>query len=103
MYLLVLHILSMERTFVYVLQRSIAEIEWKESRKKNVYRIGHKGKVDLHYKEPGSGGYYYVQHLPVLGTLHISYGHLYCRSMWVHIRYFHHILCNDEIAPICPV
>eukprot|EP00731_Ephydatia_muelleri_P014626 Em0008g346a len=48
--------------------RSIAEIEWKESHKKNVYRIGHKGKVDLQYKEPGSGGYYYVQHLPVLGA-----------------------------------
>ena len=31
---------------MYVLQRSIAEIEWKESRKKNVYRIGHKGKVN---------------------------------------------------------
>ena len=26
-------------------QRSVAEVEWKETKKKNVYRVGHKGKV----------------------------------------------------------
>ena len=26
-------------------QRSVAEVQWKEVKKKNVYRVGHKGKV----------------------------------------------------------
>lgn len=33
----------------------------------NVYRLGHKGKVDLKYVVDARGGYYYRDHLPVLG------------------------------------
>ena len=33
----------------------------------NVYRLGHKGKVDLKYVVDAPGGYYYRDHLPVLG------------------------------------
>ena len=31
--------------FIYLLQRSIVEVEWTDSRKMNIYRAGHKGKV----------------------------------------------------------
>lgn len=51
-----------------VTYRSVVEVEWKEIHKKNVYRVGHKGKVDLKCKESASGGYYYPEHLPVLGA-----------------------------------
>jgi E3 ubiquitin-protein ligase mind-bomb len=30
-------------------------------------KVGHKGKVDLKYIQEGSGGYYYKDHLPILG------------------------------------
>lgn len=33
----------------------------------NVYRLGHKGNVDLKYIQPASGGFYYRDHMPVLG------------------------------------
>ena len=33
----------------------------------NVYRLGHKGKVDLKYVIDTIGGYYYRDHLPILG------------------------------------
>ena len=29
----------------FLFQRSVAEVEWKKGGKKNVYRVGHKGKV----------------------------------------------------------
>ena len=69
----------------------MAEVVWRETRGKNIYRAGHKGlvslqivaqkdaaslvhisktfcvQVDLKCKELGSGGYYYPEHLPVLG------------------------------------
>ena len=32
-----------------------------------MYRMGHKGKVDLKYYTDKSGGNYYPTHLPVLG------------------------------------
>ena len=32
----------------------------------NVYRIGHKGKVDLKYVKSSKGGNYYPEHLPVV-------------------------------------
>ena len=31
--------------FIGISQRAIAEVEWRETRKRNVYRVGHKGKV----------------------------------------------------------
>lgn len=49
-------------------ERSVANIMW-HSGSANVYRLGHKGKADLKYKTAASGGNYYRDHLPVLGTL----------------------------------
>jgi hypothetical protein len=34
----------------------------------NVYRVGHKGKVDLKCVGEAAGGFYYKEHLPRLGT-----------------------------------
>lgn len=46
--------------------RSVAHVTW-SSGSTNVYRMGHKGKVDLKYVHATSGGPYYRDHLPVLG------------------------------------
>ncbi|KAK7791090.1 hypothetical protein R5R35_000511 [Gryllus longicercus] len=46
--------------------RSVANVTW-TSGSTNVYRLGHKGKVDLKYVQDAPGGYYYRDHLPVLG------------------------------------
>jgi len=46
--------------------RSVAAVSW-GSGSTNVYRVGHKGKVDLKYVQAASGGFYYKDHLPVLG------------------------------------
>ncbi|KAJ8320485.1 hypothetical protein KUTeg_002072 [Tegillarca granosa] len=46
--------------------RSVAHVTW-SSGSTNVYRVGHKGKVDLKCITPAVGGYYYKEHLPVLG------------------------------------
>lgn len=46
--------------------RSVAKISW-VCGNINVYRVGHKGKVDLKYVRDGMGGNYYRDHLPVLG------------------------------------
>lgn len=46
--------------------RSVANVTW-TSGSTNVYRLGHKGKVDLKYVQEASGGFYYRDHLPVLG------------------------------------
>jgi E3 ubiquitin-protein ligase mind-bomb len=43
-------------------------VEWAETGKCNVYRVGHKGKVDIKCLKPAPGGYYYPSHLPVLGA-----------------------------------
>ena len=48
-------------------QRSIAEVEWGTSGSSNIYRVGHKGKVDLKCDTPGDGGEYYPDHLPMSG------------------------------------
>jgi hypothetical protein len=45
----------------------VACVEWGTTGTTNVYRIGHKGKVDLKYLQEGDGGYYYRDHLIVLG------------------------------------
>lgn len=46
--------------------RSVANVAW-QSGSTNVYRVGHKGKVDLKYVTAGAGMHYYKEHLPVLG------------------------------------
>ena len=46
--------------------RSVANVTW-SSGSTNVYRVGHKGKVDLKYIQDSPGGSYYRNHLPVLG------------------------------------
>ena len=52
--------------------RSVANIAWSSSGITNVYRIGHKGKVDVRIASGHSAatnGHYYPDHLPVLGKL----------------------------------
>ncbi|XP_010766506.1 E3 ubiquitin-protein ligase MIB2-like isoform X2 [Notothenia coriiceps] len=46
--------------------RSVASVTWSNGTT-NVYRMGHKGKVDLKYVSDGQGGFYYKEHLPRLG------------------------------------
>ncbi|KAM6977226.1 E3 ubiquitin-protein ligase MIB2 [Aplochiton taeniatus] len=46
--------------------RSVASVTWTNGTT-NVYRMGHKGKVDLKYVSDVQGGYYYKDHLPKLG------------------------------------
>jgi len=46
--------------------RSVANIAW-DSGSTNVYRLGHKGKIDLKYVHDASGGFYYRDHLQKLG------------------------------------
>ena len=46
--------------------RSVANIAW-DSGSTNVYRLGHKGKIDLKYLQDASGGFYYREHLLKLG------------------------------------
>ncbi|XP_018018518.1 E3 ubiquitin-protein ligase MIB2 [Hyalella azteca] len=47
--------------------RSVASVVWGSSGVNNVYRLGHKGKVDLKCEQPATNGYIYIKHLPVLG------------------------------------
>ena len=42
-------------------------MQWSNADNRNIYRLGHRGKVDLKCKEVGEGYDYYVDHLPVLG------------------------------------
>ncbi|KAL1021098.1 hypothetical protein UPYG_G00008800 [Umbra pygmaea] len=46
--------------------RSVASVTWSNGTT-NVYRMGHKGKVDLKYVSDIQGGFYYKDHLPKLG------------------------------------
>ncbi len=46
--------------------RSVASVTWSNGTT-NVYRMGHKGKVDLKYVSDVQGGYFYKEHLPRLG------------------------------------
>lgn len=48
--------------------RSVANVSWVTG-STNVYRLGHKGNVDLKYIQPAAGGYYYRDHMPVLGMI----------------------------------
>lgn len=47
--------------------RSVASVTWADGTT-NVYRVGHKGKVDLKCVGEAAGGFYYKEHLPKLGT-----------------------------------
>lgn len=47
--------------------RSVASVTWADGTT-NVYRVGHKGKVDLRCVGEAAGGFYYKEHLPRLGT-----------------------------------
>ncbi|KAM4872487.1 E3 ubiquitin-protein ligase MIB2 isoform 3-T4 [Thomomys bottae] len=46
--------------------RSVASVTWADGTT-NVYRVGHKGKVDLKCVGEAPGGFYYKEHLPRLG------------------------------------
>jgi len=46
---------------------SVATVEWSATGTTNVYRVGHKGKVDLKYVQEGCGISYYRDHLSVMG------------------------------------
>ncbi|EDW63696.1 E3 ubiquitin-protein ligase MIB2 [Drosophila virilis] len=46
--------------------RSVANVSWVTG-STNVYRLGHKGNVDLKYIAATCGGHYYKDHMPVLG------------------------------------
>ncbi|XP_037684717.1 E3 ubiquitin-protein ligase MIB2 isoform X2 [Choloepus didactylus] len=46
--------------------RSVASVTWADG-STNVYRVGHKGKVDLKCVVAAAGGFYYKEHLPQLG------------------------------------
>lgn len=46
--------------------RSVASVAW-STNTTNVYRVGHKGQVDLIALEHASGGLFYADHLPLLG------------------------------------
>ncbi|KAM4703364.1 E3 ubiquitin-protein ligase MIB2 isoform 2-T2 [Rhinophrynus dorsalis] len=46
--------------------RSVASVTWADGTT-NVYRVGHKGKVDLKCISESPGGHYYREHLPKLG------------------------------------
>ncbi|XP_069097143.1 E3 ubiquitin-protein ligase MIB2 isoform X5 [Pleurodeles waltl] len=46
--------------------RSVASVTWTDGTT-NVYRVGHKGKVDLKCLTDATGGCYYKEHLPKLG------------------------------------
>ena len=59
--------------------RSVANVSWVTG-STNVYRLGHKGNVDLKYIAATCGGYYYKDHMPVLGK---SVDNFFCS----------HILC----------
>lgn len=46
--------------------RSVANVSWSTG-STNVYRLGHKGNVDLRYIQAATGGFYYRDHMPILG------------------------------------
>lgn len=47
--------------------RSVASVLWSSSGVNNVYRLGHKGKVDLKCEQAATFGHIYIHHLPILG------------------------------------
>ncbi|KAJ8321090.1 hypothetical protein KUTeg_002677 [Tegillarca granosa] len=47
--------------------RNAVKVRWPND-ESNVYRLGHKGKVDVECVEPATGGFYYKDHLPLAGA-----------------------------------
>ncbi|XP_040581824.1 E3 ubiquitin-protein ligase MIB2 isoform X1 [Lepeophtheirus salmonis] len=49
--------------------RSVVTVKWNSTFSTNVYRLGHKGKVDVKYVSGKQAfhGFYYPEHLPILG------------------------------------
>ena len=47
--------------------RSVANVAWTATGITNIYRIGHKGKVDVQCTQMANGGNCYIDHLPVIG------------------------------------
>jgi len=47
--------------------RSVVSVMWHQSKVENMYRVGHKGKVDIQCVAPASGGPRFVHHLPLVG------------------------------------
>ena len=60
--------------------RSVANIAW-DTGSTNVYRLGHKGKIDLKYLQDASGSCYYREHLLKLGK-----PACFCRSVLFYIE-----------------
>ncbi|QQP57133.1 Uncharacterized protein FKW44_002014, partial [Caligus rogercresseyi] len=48
--------------------RSVVSVKWNSTHSSNIYRVGHKGKVDLQYirGREAFNGFYYPDHLPIL-------------------------------------
>lgn len=68
-------------------ERSVANVTW-SSGSTNVYRLGHKGKVDLKYTQDAVGGYYYRDHLPILGKCKSNNTILYLLSWLLYMLIF---------------
>ena len=49
--------------------RNAVRVRWETSGEANVYRVGCRGKVDLQCVDEAPGGYYYREHLSVVGEL----------------------------------
>ena len=95
--------------------RSVASIHWAATNLTNVYRIGHRGKIDIQYIQPASNGnivticeYFvslsffsfvgqcYIEHLPILGKAQpVSVGNIERSPEASHIRHAFNI--NDKV------
>ena len=49
--------------------RNAVRVRWETSGEANVYRVGCRGKVDLQCVDEAPGGYYYREHLSIVGEL----------------------------------
>jgi E3 ubiquitin-protein ligase mind-bomb len=49
-------------------RRNMVNVRWSRDRK-NVYRLAYEGHVDITCLEEEVGGFYYRDHLPVLGNV----------------------------------
>lgn len=75
--------------------RSVASVTWSNGTT-NVYRMGHKGKVDLKYVSDGQGGFYYKDHLPKLGKTHGMHSLVFFIS-----QLFKECHCKIRLKAVC--
>lgn len=61
---------------------SVAAVKWQETKQENIYRVGHKGKMDLKCIKPASGPFFYKDHLPVCGELTAIYLIFLCYAFY---------------------